>query len=282
MISKIGIVGHGFVGQAILFGFSPVVPVNVYDKNSLVSMNTLEETINDSDIIFVSVPTPMRPDGSIDLSIVESVFEDIEAVNKRADNIIVLKSTVVPGTTDALIEKHPTLNIVFNPEFLTERKARFDFLNQSRVVLGGAARHRQKLAELYNLRFKSPRIIFTDCKTAELIKYFNNVFFAVKVSFANEMKRVCEETGADWDQALAGFVADSRVADSHLHVPGPDGRRGFGGTCFPKDICAFRTYVKSLGLSCNVIDGAWETNIEVRPEKDWEALRGRAISEKGE
>jgi len=280
MIRKIGIIGHGFVGQAISFGFSPVVPINIYDKDPLVSTNTLEETVNDSDIVFVSVPTPMRSDESIDLSIVNSVFGEINRVNKRTDNVIVLKSTVVPGTTDSLIEKYPNLNIVFNPEFLTERKAKFDFLNQARVVLGGDRKYTDKVAEIYNLRFKSPRIIFTDTNTAELIKYFNNVFFAVKVSFANEMKRVCDSIGANWEQALAGFVSDSRVADSHLNVPGPDGLSGFGGTCFPKDLCAFKSFVETLDLSCNVIDGAWETNLEVRPERDWEKLKGRAVSTK--
>ena len=114
-------------------------------------------------------------------------------------------------------------------------------------------------------------------KTAELIKYFNNVFFAVKVSFANEMKKVCEAIDANWDVALSAFVADSRVADSHLHVPGPDGKSGFGGTCFPKDLCAFITFAENLNTPANVIKGAWDTNLEVRPSKDWEKLKGRAV-----
>ena len=277
MLNKIGVIGHGFVGQAISFGFSPVIKINVYDKDPLRTINTLEETVNESDIVFVSVPTPMNNDGSISLRIVESVFAEISEVNKRDDNVFVLKSTVVPGTTESLCEKFPNLNIIFNPEFLTERKAKFDFLNQSRVVLGGDQKLCEKVAELYELRFKTPRVIFTDSKTAELIKYFNNVFFAVKVSFANEMKRVCDTVGADWNSALSGFVADSRVADSHLNVPGPDKKLGFGGTCFPKDICAFINFAQNLGLSTNVISAAWETNLEVRPEKDWERLKGRAV-----
>jgi|TARA_Y100000310_G_scaffold66209_1_gene61592 UDPglucose 6-dehydrogenase len=278
MVDSIGIVGYGFVGQAIAFGFSPVVDVRVYDKDPLLSMNTLEETINNSDIVFVCVPTPMKPDSSIDLSIVESVFQNIAEVNKNKENVIVLKSTVIPGTTESLSNKYSSLNIVFNPEFLTERKAKFDFLNQSRVILGGDEASTKKVASLYNKRFKTLQIIFSDSKTAELVKYFNNVFFAVKVSFANEMKKVCEAVGADWDTALAGFVADSRVADSHLHVPGPDGKLGFGGTCFPKDLCAFITFAEKLGVPANVIKGAWDTNLEVRPNKDWEKLKGRAVS----
>ena len=116
MINNIGIIGYGFVGQAIAFGFSPVVPIYVYDKDPNRCINSLEETVNDSDIIFVSVPTPMRKDGSIDLSIVYSVFESISEVNKRNNNIFIIKSTVVPGTTTELSEKFPDLNIIFNPE----------------------------------------------------------------------------------------------------------------------------------------------------------------------
>ena len=266
MIKEIGIIGNGFVGGAIGFGFSPAVPVNIYDIDPNLSTSTLSDTVNKSDVIFVCVPTPMNRDGSINLNIVESAFNSIDEVNTRDDNVVVLKSTVVPGTCDALSRKFPNLNIVFNPEFLTERKAKFDFLNQARVVIGGEVAHVKKVAQLYNMRFKSPRIIFTNTKTAEFIKYFNNVFFAVKVSFANEMKRIASNDGIDWDAALAGFVADGRVADSHLQVPGPDGKPGFGGTCFPKDICAFMDYAKKLGVNTDVISGAWKTNLQVRGE----------------
>ena len=278
MINNIGIIGYGFVGQAIAFGFSPVVPIYVYDKDPNRCINSLEETVNDSDIIFVSVPTPMRKDGSIDLSIVYSVFESISEVNKRNDNIFIIKSTVVPGTTTELSEKFPDLNIIFNPEFLTERKAKFDFLNQARIVIGGPANLRERVRELYDLRFNCCNYIETDYQTAEFIKYFNNVYFAVKVSFANEMKRLADKAGVNWQDALAGFVADGRVADSHLQVPGPDGKLGFGGTCFPKDICAFINFANNMNSNVNIIKAAWQTNLQVRPECDWEKLEGRAVS----
>ena len=192
--------------------------------------------------------------------------------------MVVLKSTVTPGTTQSLKNKYKNLNIVFNPEFLTERKAKLDFLNQARIVLGGDEKSVSKVEELYKMRFKNLNFIKTDYKTAEFIKYFNNVFFSVKVSFMNEMKRVINEAGADWDQALHGFVADGRVADSHLEVPGPDGKMGFGGSCFPKDINAFINFAEGLGLNVNVVKAAWETNLEVRPERDWQNLVGRAVT----
>ncbi len=279
-IKAVGIVGNGFVGQAIGFGFVPVLPVHVYDKDRLRSMNSLEKTVNDSDIIFVCVPTPMNPDGSISLEVVRSALRSIDRVNNRGDNIVIIKSTVIPGTTERFSKEFPDLNLVFNPEFLTERHAKYDFLNQARIVLGGNREHTERVAELYRVRFKNCNIMHMDHKTAEFIKYFNNVFFSVKVAFANEMKLVCQSAGVDWDLALAGFAADGRVGDSHLNVPGPDGKWGFGGSCFPKDINAFISFADSCGVNANVIKAAWQTNLEVRPEKDWENLKGRAVVEK--
>ena len=106
----------------------------------------------------------------------------------------------------------------------------------------------------------------------------NNLFFATKVSFLNEMKLVADKTNVDWDKAMEGFVMDGRVGHSHLSVPGPDGKLGFGGSCFPKDIQAMIAFGESIGIDMNVLNGAWKTNLNVRPEKDWENLKGRAVS----
>ena len=134
---KLGIIGNGFVGNAIAHAFIPKMEVRIHDKDPEKNFNSLDEVVNGCDVVFVCVPTPMRQDSTIDLSIVESVFEDIKKVRTDDnDTVFVLKSTVVPGTTRQLSEKYPKLNIVFNPEFLTERHARFDFLNQSRIILG--------------------------------------------------------------------------------------------------------------------------------------------------
>ena len=189
------------------------------------------------------------------------------------------RSTIVPGTTQSFANKFPNLNLVFNPEFLTERHAKYDFLNQARIVLGGEAIHTSKVADLYRMRFKHCNIMEMDFNTAEFIKYFNNVFFSVNVAFANEMKLICQKANVNWETALAGFAADGRVGDSHLNVPGPDGKWGFGGSCFPKDINAFMTFAEECGINANVIKAAWQTNLEVRPEKDWENLKGRAVVE---
>jgi UDP-glucose 6-dehydrogenase len=105
----------------------------------------------------------------------------------------------------------------------------------------------------------------------------NNCYFATKVSFLNEMYQISEKSGVDWDIALDGFARDGRIGHSHMNVPGPDGKFGFGGSCFPKDIQAMINYGESLDLNMNTLKGVWNTNLEVRPEKDWENLKGRAV-----
>jgi len=280
-MQTIGIVGNGFVGSSVAFGFSTETGCNadvkIYDKDKSKATHSLEETLL-SEFIFVSVPTPSNIDGSISLKIVYDIFNEINQVNTRPDNIILLRSTVTPGTTRKIKEKYPNLNIVFNPEFLTERSAKFDFINQARFIVGGRDRDNNRVEELFRWRFgNTTPIIKTDYETAELIKYMNNCFFATKVSFLNEMYQIANKCGVDWDMAVEGFVRDGRIGHSHMNVPGPDGKMGFGGSCFPKDMQAMINFSKKLGVSLNVLKGAWETNLEVRPEKDWEELKGRAI-----
>jgi len=283
MSKKIGIVGRGFVGSAVEFGFSPNTgcdaEVRVYDKDPNKSQNTIEEVVNNSEFIFCSVPTPANADGLINISIVDEALSDIDEAN-NSNPVILLRSTMTPGSTKSFQDKYPNLNLVFNPEFLTERSAKFDFINQARVILGGDSKNTKRVANLFRWRFgQSLPIIETNFETAELIKYMNNCFLATKVSFMNEMKAVADICGVDWDVAVDGFVRDGRVGHSHINVPGHDGKSGFGGSCFPKDIQAMIAFSESIGFDMSVLKGAWKTNLKVRPEKDWEELKGRAVSE---
>ena len=270
---KVGVIGNGFVGESQAFAFSPTTDLRIYDIDPNKSTHTKEE-LDECDFIFVCVPTPMKKDGSQDISYIEKVFE--EAVEGP---IYIIKSTVLPGSTKELQSKYPKLSIIFSPEFLTERTAKLDMLTQARIVLGGDDNLTSKVAELFEQRFMNKHIIKTDSTTAELIKYMNNTFFATKVSILNEFKLLADKLEANWEDALYGFASDGRVGDSHLHVPGPDGRLGYGGTCFPKDVNALITLAKELDTPLNTIEGGWATNLVVRPEKDWEADKGRAVSE---
>jgi nucleotide sugar dehydrogenase len=269
---KVGIIGNGFVGESQTFAFSPTSDIRVYDIDPLKSTHTLSETL-DSDFIFICVPTPMKSDGSQDLSYIESVFK-----NAISGPIYIIKSTVLPGTTEKLIEKFPKLDIIFSPEFLTERTAKLDMLTQARVIFGGKKSLCNKVKILFEQRFMNRHYIITDSTTAELVKYMNNTFFATKVSIINEFKRLSDALGTNWEDVIYGFAADGRVGDSHLHVPGPDGKLGYGGTCFPKDVNALITLGDKLGTPMNTIKAGWVTNLEVRPEQDWNKLKGRAVS----
>ena len=285
---KIGVVGNGFVGGAVKFGFSPQTgcdaEVRVYDKNPNKSTHTLEETVNESDFIFLSVPTPANKDGSINLDILDDVLNDIDKIHTREKtNAILIRSTVIPGTTWSLQTKYPQLNLLFNPEFLTERSANFDFINQSRFIIGnngkmGSLMQSESFVKLIKDRFGDcVAVMETSYETAELIKYMSNCFFATKVSFMNEMYQIAEKIDANWDDAVSGFVSDGRIGHSHLGVPGHDGKFGFGGSCFPKDIQAMIDFAETFDLNPTVLKGAWEKNLEVRPEEDWKELKGRAV-----
>ena len=269
---KVGVIGNGFVGEAILFAFSSIADMYVYDTDPLKSLDDLE-SVHSCDFVFICVPTPMFQDGSQDLSYVEDVFK--KATSKP---VYILKSTVLPGTTDQLSKKYSNIKIIFSPEFLTERTAKLDMLTQSRIILGGELSLTEKAKVLFNKRFKIKNIIQTDSKTAELTKYMNNTFFATKVSIMNEFKLLCDKIGANWEDALRGFVSDGRIGDSHLNVPGHDGKLGYGGTCFPKDVNALLSFSKKHDIELNTIKGGWNTNLKVRVEKDWEEKEGRSVS----
>ena len=274
MKKTVGVIGNGFVGETIAFAFSPTSEVKVYDVNPLKTTHTLNEVM-EQEFIFICLPTPMSTDGSQDLSFIENFFE---SVSPKEETIFIIKSTVLPGTTNQLIEKYG-YNIIFSPEFLTERTAKLDMLTQARIIFGGDEKLTKKVEVLFNDRFMNRHIIHMDSKTAEFVKYMNNTFFAAKVSLMNEYYRLATNIGIDWDKALYGFASDGRIGDSHLHVPGPDGKLGFGGTCFPKDINALITMSNVAGCSMNILESAWKTNLEVRPEQDWKSLKGRAVSE---
>ena len=281
---KIGIIGNGFVGSSVAHGFSAntgcdVDDIKIYDKQDDKSTHTLSEVVNDSDYIFISVPTPSNKDGSINLDIVYGVFDEIkDVIEEDKKPVLLLRSTVLPGTTTKIQRKHPTLKIVFNPEFLTERSAKLDFINQSRFVLGGSWGDTEAVARLYQWRFgEYIPVIKTNFETAEMIKYMCNCFFATKVSYMNEMKKLADKVGANWEDCVGGFSLDGRIGHSHLNVPGHDGKFGFGGSCFPKDIQAMVHFMSGLDIPLNTLKGAWKTNLEVRPEEDWKELKGRAI-----
>jgi len=280
MKDSIGIIGQGFVGTAVREGLKDVFNIETYDKFKDSTNNSVKQLCDKVDIIFVCLPTPMKRDGTCDLSIVRNTILEIDKCSDK--HIAVIKSTVPPGTTSALNKECENLQIVFNPEFLTEANYIDDFKNQSRIIIGGPRPATTIIKNLYKKAFYNTPIIKTGSKTAEMVKYFLNCLLATKVSFANEMKDICDNVDIDYDKVVEYALYDNRIGKTHLSTPGPDGKRGFGGSCFPKDINAMISFAKMLGLDPMVLSSVWDKNLEVRPEKDWEKLLGRAISEEEE
>ena len=285
---KIGIVGQGYVGTAVRAVFQKHYYISTYDINSdLSTCDTLQELVTQSNVMFVCVPTPMNTDGSCNIDIVEDVISDInDSVhidrlnhNPKTDKIVVIKSTVPPGTTDRLNKENDNVTVIFNPEFLTEANFIEDFKNQDRIIIGGDRPATTRVRQMYSVAFPETPIVKTGPTTAEMVKYMTNSFLAVKVSFANEIKLICDKLDVDYDKVVEYTTYDERLGKSHWAVPGPDGHSGFGGSCFPKDINALIDVAINLGVEPKVLKGTWETNLKVRPEQDWKELRGRAVVE---
>ena len=276
---KLGIVGLGYVGGAVHNGMSKSHEIETYDLCKDTTCGSLEELCDKTDVIFVCVPTPMKRGGICDISIVENV---LESINNRGQKIVVIKSTVPPGTTEKFNIKYDNLSVVFSPEFLTEANYLDDFVQSSRIIVGGPRPASTIVKNVFRKRFPKKTIFKTHSTIAEMVKYMTNSFLATKVAYANEMKQVCNALRIDYDKVLEYALYDGRLGDSHWSVPGPDGKLGFGGSCFPKDVNALINVASQLNIDASVLKSVWNKNLEVRPERDWENLIGRAVSQEKE
>ena len=278
----IGIIGQGYVGTAIKVGFESYYDLETYDKFSTAkSTCNLPDLVAECEVIFVCVPTPMNRDGSCHTDIVECVVRDIDKwasrYHKDINPIVVIKSTIPPGTTDRLNKKYKNVSVIFNPEFLSEANFIEDFKNQTRVVLGGTRKGTNLLRQIYSKVFPTAHIIKTGSITAEMVKYMTNAYLATKVSFSNEIKQICDKLDIDYDKVVEYATLDERLGKTHLGVPGPDGDCGFGGDCLRKDINALISVAHELGIEPEVLEAVVETNDKVRENRDWENMKGRAV-----
>jgi|LauGreDrversion4_2_1035121.scaffolds.fasta_scaffold01934_9 UDPglucose 6-dehydrogenase len=259
-LNSIAVIGQGFVGGSLTTVFTERgFNVYAYDKSGKYASgalpshgdpaagypNSIAELIGDNEggatpnfsgVYFVCVPTPMYEDGSADLSIVESVLDELSI--QAGERIAVVKSTVPPGSNERWNRRYEAtgLRVVFNPEFLTEANALEDMRNQTRIVLGGPLTSINTVEHVFQQAFPDVPIIKTSSTTAEMVKYLTNNFLTVKVAFANEITQVCEALdnlglNVDYDKVVEYSKYDRRLGDSHWAVPGPDGYRGFGGHC---------------------------------------------------
>ena len=258
---KVGIIGFGFVGKALFSGIRTDVETIKIDPmlnssiDDLVSFNP--------EFVFICVPTPMKDDGSQDLSILEKVFEQISKTEIDAN--IILKSTVTPDNLSILSKK---IEFVYNPEFLREKTAEEDFINAKIILFGGKKELCKKASNFYlnHTLCKQKDHFITDMITSSFVKYSINSFLATKVIFFNQLKKVFVESklDANWEEFLKIISKDSRIGESHMQVPGHDGRDGFGGACFPKDILALKNFSENVGIDFSLIGEVIKVNNKIR------------------
>jgi UDPglucose 6-dehydrogenase len=238
---KVGILGLGVIGSACKYGFEKLGHrVSVHDPK----LGTQIEDVLDTEIVYICVPTPSNLDGSCDTSIVRKVIQELK--EKRYDGIIVIKSTVKPGTTEDLIVLTGKMKICFVPEFLRERCAITDF-TENHDLLAVGTYEKDIYDKVVECHGKYPKKIVQLSPTeAEILKYYSNVYNSMKIIFANEMYEVCKAVGADYTSVKEAFVKRGTTIDMYLDVN--DNFRGYGGMCLPKDTAALASFVKDLKL----------------------------------
>ncbi len=238
---KIGIMGVGVVGEAL----AGVLPsVFLYDKYK--NIGSLDE-INRTDVIFICVPTPHLKKTGFDLSYIEDAFSVLEG-----RKIVVIKSTVLPGTTEKMQKKYPQHKVLFNPEFLRQKTAKEDMQNPDRQIVGYAKRSKPIAKEILKILPKAPYEYVVPSIEAEMTKYFANSFLATKVIFANQIYDLCQKLGADYDSVKEMTGSDPRIGHSHLNVLF-DGYRGYGGSCFPKDVSSLIQLADGRGVDLRLL-----------------------------
>jgi UDPglucose 6-dehydrogenase len=259
-VPKVGIVGVGWIGAQFKRYFEEVrghergKTLFLYDTD--ITKGYLDD-VSLAEVVFMCLPTPRNPrDGSCDTSIVEDGIRRVASEN--GGKIIVIKSTVTPGTTESFQRKYPEHQFLFSPEFLTESRAWEDMLRPDRQIVGFTEKSLDAANFVLSLLPKAPfmspwglntytpvRITATE---AELIKYAANVYFVRKVNWANALARTAERLGVNYESVRRGMSADHRIGDSHLDVS-HGGYRGWGGYCFPKDTAAFMAFTKTHALT---------------------------------
>ena len=267
---KLGIIGKGFVGSAVANGFDRDVQQFVVDP--LINDNTIIDLVNyDPPLLFICVPTNKLPShDDVDVSIVRDVLKQL--VNLQYKGICVIKSTITPDHLTTMKKDFgKNIKIVYNPEFLTEANSLHDFINPNMQVLGGKWKDCETVEKAY-IRHSSVRTVPTfkvDLITASLIKYTINSWLATKVTWFNELHNLHKVSGShsSWNQFIDMVTRDPRIGDSHMQIPGPDNKYGYGGHCFPKDTKAFLYYSKLKKSKLKLLEKAMDLNTIHRNEK---------------
>ncbi len=261
-ITKIGIIGFGTIGKTIAHVFKKQKYTVLINDIKYSNLNTKEEIAKESDYIFLCLPTPTDKNGC-NIKILENVINDLDYY--KAKGILIIKSTVIPGTTNKIIKKYPKLKIIYSPEFLTEKNALENFLNPDRIVFGGNKKYINRVIELfYNAKItpknKENILIYDDPTIAEMGKYASNCFLATKVSYVNQIKIICKKYKINPSDVMKIVITDSRIGKTHLDpTKGP-----YEGKCLPKDIKAIIHEAKKHNIYIPLLEAIEKINEEMK------------------
>ena len=262
MMTKVGIVGMGFVGGAIADAMEQgYVDLIVVDPAK--GYNKTYNDLLDCDGVFVCVPSPQDEDGTCDTSILEDVLSNLAKLNYQG--VVISKCTAPPDVYEQLNEIYP--NLIHAPEFLTAANAKQDYVNGKFAMIGGRVGVYQREAErLIRIGQNSlgDNVVYCTIGEASLAKYAINSFMSTKVVFMNELYQLAQAMNLSYDHVAAMVRMDHRIGSSHLRVPGPDGSFGFGGACFPKDTSAMLKFAEQYKVALNVLDAAVKKNTLLR------------------
>jgi UDPglucose 6-dehydrogenase len=272
-MQSIGIVGAGTVGQALVTAFEGHVKLWINDPKLSDASSPLEAMVACCEAIFIAVPTPSHLSGDADLSVFESVMAELGKINDEiyptsSDSpVICIKSAVPPDKIASIIRQWPHLRIIVSPEFLREVSPHEDMLNMVSLVLGGDEASCTLICNLFkshsNVVGPMRISLLPDAIAAAFLKYQENAFLAMKVSFMNEFYDIFSRSNslATWEQLQTAFHQDhERMGSTHWAVPGPDGLRGWGGRCLPKDVSAFQSYASRIGVKTPLLDATRNRN----------------------
>lgn len=259
-MEKIGIIGFGFVGEAITINLEFTSKLIVMDPAK--GHNATYEDLMSCSGIFVCVPTPQDDDGTCDTSILGGILNDLHS--RGYTGVIISKCTAPPDWYEAWNITHP--NLVHSPEFLTAANATQDYANSEFAFIGGRVTAYRNEAERIICLSQPVLKRIQHCTIAEaaMAKYAINTFIATKVVFMNELETLCSKTGVDYDKIAYMITQDRRIGSSHMQVPGPDGAHGFGGPCLPKDTNALLKYAEKNDAIMNVLDAVVKKNTLLR------------------
>lgn len=262
---KIGIIGLGFVGNAVKQSYikNPIISLIEIDIDPTKNCKGSFDDLNDATAVFVCVPSPMKSNGECDTRPLTTVMNKL----KNFKGVIISKVTAPPDTYENLEKKFP--NLAYVPEFLTAKNAVNDYLNSKHIIIGSNNK---------DVMTESDRIIRVGLKNiqsthscsiqeASLVKYTINTFLATKVIFMNEMQQVSNASNQSWENIKNLVLLDDRIGYTHINVPGPDGFYGFGGACFPKDTAALSNYANKIGVEMTVLNAAIKKNNLIRSKQ---------------